>query len=219
MRALRPTARAGFTLLELLVVCALLGTVLGAIVMTLRSTQGSYERGLSRAEVDAQAQRLLERIKAEVRSADRSSVALAPGAPFAASSLDYARAGGWQGGALVVETPRRLRMALAPGELDNGLDDNGNGLVDEQRVELLLDPVGNPLQAIGWGSWLRETAAGELDNGLDDDGNGVVDEPGLWFAYEPATGSLRIQVTLERALPGGRRLTSTKRATLQLRND
>jgi hypothetical protein len=110
-------------------------------------------------------------------------------------------------------------MVPMTGEVEDGLDNNGNGLVDEQRVELRPDPAGDPGLVVGWGNWVRECIEGELDNGIDDDGNGVVDEPGLWLRYDQATGSLTIQVTVERSLPNGVVLTSTKRSVVQLRND
>ena len=106
-----------------------------------------------------------------------------------------------------------------PGELDNGVDDNGNGLVDECRIEFQPDVVGDPGLVIGWGSFVREYLEGEIPNGVDDNGNGLVDERGLCLTYDNASGVLTVRLTLERLDPLGRPLTRTVETAVQVRNN
>jgi hypothetical protein len=209
----------GLTMVEVLFTVLILAMLVGALGMTVQSGSGAYSQGVSTADVEAQARRMVERISRELLDADRSSLVLAPPAPFAATSVDYARCEGYAAGAMLVGPTRRIRMVLQAGEIDNGIDDNGNGLIDERRIELLPDVLGQPGQVVGWGGFVREFLEGELPNGIDDNGNGLVDERGLCLSYDAARGVMTVRVTLERMDPLRRMLTRTVETAVAVRND
>jgi len=211
--------RRGLTLVEVLITALILIMLVGAVGLTVKSGSGAYSQGVSTAEVEAQARRMVDRIARELLDADRSSLLLAPPAPFGATSIDYNRCEGYAAGAMLVGPTRRIRLVLQPGELDNGIDDNGNGLVDECRLELLPDAFGEPDQVVGWGGFVREYLEGELPNGVDDNGNGLVDERGLCLTYDSTRGVLTVRLTLERLDPLQRPITRTVETAVEVRND
>lgn len=209
--------RAGFTLIELSIASLVLIVVLGAMVTALTSGTAVYQEGSDVATVDANAQRLLDRIADELRDADLSSVTPAALAPFGSNTLTFARGRGYAAGALVTGPTEILRSVLDSGELDNGVDDNGNGLIDEQRVELVPD-IAVPGRAIVLGRFVREYAAGELANGNDDNGDGLRDERGLCFLSDGAA-TVTVRLTMERPTRGGRTVLRTLQTAVRIRND
>lgn len=100
---------------------------------------------------------------------------------------------------------------------DNGLDDNGNGLIDERRV-LLVPDTATPAELVSLGSQVRELAEGELPNGLDDNGNGIADEAGLWFRHD-GSGTLTVSLSLERLDGRGGSIVRTLTTSVRMRND
>lgn len=209
--------RSGASLVEIVIAFCVMTMLLGAVGNTVLSGNNAYKQGVSSAVLEGQTRRLLERIASEFADADRSSLNPNPLTPFCTSTISYARCQGWAGGAMVLGPTRRIQLVLEQGELDNGIDDNGNGLIDERRVQLVPDTA-TPGVAIELGGFVRARAAGELPNGVDDNGNGLVDEPGLWFLND-GTGTLTISLTLERLDPWGRLLTRTLQTAVRIRND
>ena len=89
--------------------------------------------------------RLIDRIGREFLAASRSSLVLTPPTAFGGVpddggiQADYRPATGFAGGALQLDPLHSIRLVYAPGEIDDGLDNNGNGLVDECRIVILPD--------------------------------------------------------------------------------
>ncbi|HTF87281.1 MAG TPA: hypothetical protein VK843_02650 [Planctomycetota bacterium] len=219
-RAIHTTVRgrrSGMTLVEVVITACVLAMLLGAVGNTVLHGNNAYKQGLSNAVLEGQTRRLLDRISSEFSDVDRSSLNPNPLAPFWASTVDYARCQGWAGGAMLVGPTRRIQLALEAGEIDNGIDDNGNGLIDERCVVLVPDTAA-PGKTIMLGSYVRECAEGETQNGVDEDGNGLTDEPGLFFRHD-GNGTLHISLTLERPDAWGRLVTRTLRTAVRMRND
>jgi hypothetical protein len=220
--------RAGGSLLEVLVIVAVLALLLAMAGMSVSTSRGAYGQGMLAADAEVQARRALEWIAAELQGASAASVGvdgMAPPPPADAITwLDYREITGFAGSAQMGEQ-RRLQLVLQAGELDDGLDNNGNGLVDECRIELLTDVLGSA-RAAGLIGLVRRLAEGELDNGLDDNGDGQVDEPGfgaLWEPLEPGAsgmrgGSLSLWLSLERKLAGQRAVMRTVRTSVRVRS-
>jgi hypothetical protein len=207
----------GMTMIELVLAVGMLVAIFAALSQTLMSGSGAYQATIDRSDLEAKGERLLTRIVAELRDADRSLLWPNPTGTFGASTLEYRPCEGWAGGARVHGPTHRLQLVLEGGELDNGSDDNGNGLVDEQRLVLVPDTT-LPAQIVPLGSGFAEFLAGEIENGADDNGNGLVDERGLSFASDGGP-NLTIRLTLVRGASGGRVLTGSYETTLRLRNE
>lgn len=211
--------RLGSTLVELLITTLILLGVFGAIGLAVSSGSSAYEQGVAAADVEAQARRMVERIARELMDADRSSLILTPPTPWGAQRVDFQRGEGYAAGALVLGPRRSIRLVYDPGEVDDGLDNNGNGLVDECRVELVPDVLGAPAEAIGWGGFVREYLEGELPNAADDNGNGIDDERGLCMTFDANTNTLTVRLTIERPGPRGSTITRTVETAVLVRND
>ncbi len=216
LRLRRPTARRGLTLLELAIAVVISAILFGATAITVLRADAAYRE----AEVGAEAQRLceqtLDRVARELMNADRSSLVFAPAAPLPATSVSYRRAEGWAGGVLQLGPQRRVRFVRDAGELADGLDNDGDGLVDEGALVLSTDVAAgvevvlvNGVSALG---------AGELANGGDDDGDGLIDEPGFVVLWDAATGTLTIELTLERLAPGRRSIVRSGQIAVRIRN-
>lgn len=225
MRALKhglvgQSRRLGLTMVEVLIVAIILSMLIAGVGLTVRQGSGAYTQGVNAAEVEAGARRLAERIARELVDASSDPTRLNCSIPQAGPSwVEYQRCQGFDAGAVIWTPTRRLQLVLQPGELDNGVDDNSNGLVDEHRVELRPDWEFEPDMTVGWGGFVREYLEGEVPNNLDDNGNGLADERGLCLEWNEALGLLTVRVTLERLDSLGRPLTRTIETAVQIRND
>lgn len=208
----------GFTLVELLISAVIIGMMVGVLGLTITTSSGAYTQDFLNSHVDSIVRRTIDHATVELITADRSSVAIAPPAPFGATSIEYRRGMGF-GGGLVTSPTRRLELQLMPGELDDGIDNDGNGLVDECRVVFTPDLDGAPGMTVTRANYVRELLEGELPNGIDDNGNGVADEGGLFITFDPATGLATVELTLERISTEGRFVTRTARTSVRVRND
>lgn len=214
MRPPSSSAHAGFTLVELILAAALtsvIGLALGVVVFTSAS---SYERGAMDADLEERVSRTLERVSEELRFVDRELLDPALSAPFAASFATYQRVVGYADGVPVHGEPLRIALQLDPHEVDNGIDDDGDGLTDERRVVRIESPDLPEERTTVWCDDVSGLLEGELPNGLDDNGNGLVDEPGLCFELDGDT--LVIRLTLERGAPGGRVEARTSETAIRL---
>jgi len=209
----------GFTLIEA-VIASVLGTIMfGSMVMAIQRGAGVFEQSVANNDVDSRAARALDRITREILGA--SSGSLNPtletpvGAPTVwSSTLDYQEPASWAG-AVVLGQTIRITLELEDGEIDNGLDDNNNGLIDERQIVRIVDPGPNEQRTVllnGVSAFLE----GELANGLDDNANGLIDEQGLSFDLTGST--LNVRLSLERIGPGQRLIVRTQIASIAFRN-
>jgi len=165
-RALHRT-RAGFTLLEMIISVGLVALVVTNIVMAMDSSTKAYEAGASRVEVEDQARRTLDRIALAVMGSSREGLAPGQEFPFDTDSLTYQLNLGYQDGEVVWSDPERIRREevaaqitwsknpgipgeqrvvwtkwvseYMKGEVLNGIDDNGNGLIDEKGLSFTIE--------------------------------------------------------------------------------
>ena len=191
--------KAGMTLLEVAITLSLLGVVGTGIFMVLDSTSSAVETGVTSSELTAQGRRAMDRMTELLSQTRRASVLpAAPGAQAPASTrrIDFPRVVGFNAGVAAWSNTERLEFQYVPGEVDDGVDNNGNGLIDEGRVVWTTD-LGLPTQrSVNLVSSVSEFFDGEfLDGFNDENGNGLVDERGLCFEFD---GDLvRIRLSLQ----------------------
>jgi prepilin-type N-terminal cleavage/methylation domain-containing protein len=207
--------RSGFSLVELMVAMLILAALLGAMGMTIMQGSGAFQQGVAANVVESQARRGLDRIAAEFLAAETASLTPAPTAPFGASSVDFDKVTGFAGGVATV-VPMRMEFQRDPGELDDGIDNDGDGVIDEGRV-VLMENFGqaNQVNRVLCTN-VRELAEGELANVMDDNGNGLEDEGG--FSLELQGETLNIRLSLERLDPDQNSLIRTIETSVLLRN-
>jgi prepilin-type N-terminal cleavage/methylation domain-containing protein len=212
-----PTRRAGFTLVEVAIAMTVLGLILGAIGLTALRGKENFRQGVSVAVIEARAERLLDRIAEELRYAGRDSLPVLPLPPAGASTIEFRACEGFDGAATLWSNRTSIARVADPRDPEDGIDNDGDGVVDEGQVVLTRN-LGEPDQiAVVIGGGVRRFLQGEEANVLDDNGNGLLDERGLSFALD-GTSSLTIRLSLEAVDPRGLPLVRTVQTTVSMRN-
>jgi hypothetical protein len=217
MRPNRSTS--GFSLVELAIAASLLAVVVGGAMMVFDSTGRACQSMAIDSELLTSARRTLNRIAELVRLSRRSNVLPAvPGAesPFSTSQIDFQPAAGFAGGAAVWGASQRIEFQYSPTDPDDGVDNDGNGLVDDGRVVWTTN-LGLPGErSTVLSHWVPEFQAQETQDGTDQNGNGLIDERGISFDF--AGSRLTIRLTLERVANGRRHLMQSAQRTIAFRN-
>lgn len=159
--------RAGYTLIEAMVGIALVSLLSLMAAMLVRMTRTSQVADVSAIELEDQAYRLLDRIQYAIIGTDRDKLFPDPVTPIHSSELSYEVVIGVEDGEVVWGDPERIGLEAADskrlvwnrnpgeadeqrsiwcnvvrpfieGELPNGIDDNGNNLVDEKGLSFTL---------------------------------------------------------------------------------
>ena len=128
----------GFTLLEAIIALALLATVVILVSSALLEGDKAYWEESSRTQLEATLSNNLDEVVGLLR--ETSPGTFTPSAPMGAPLLQYRVVVGFASGAPVWSDPRTAGFEYDPMELDNGVDDDGDGYVDEGKVAL-RDPV------------------------------------------------------------------------------
>lgn len=210
-------SRRGLSLLELAIAVVISAMLFGAAAITVLRADSAYREAEAGAETERSCEQALERIGREFMNAERTSLALTPGGLLPATTIGYRRAQGWAAGVLQLGPERRIRFERDATEFADGLDNDRDGLVDEGVLILTPDAaaVGADVVLV---TGVARLSAGELPNGIDDDGDGLVDEPGFFAQFDAATGTLTLNLTLERRGPRGRIVVRSGQLSVRIRN-
>ena len=121
----------GLTLLEVMITCVILVLILGTILASLMAAQNAYTAGTRLSAGQSNARRAMNEVAGELRLADPTSVIITT-EPGGSERLDFNMNIDFQNGAAVFSVdPVVYSFQYDIGELDNGIDDDGDGLVDE----------------------------------------------------------------------------------------
>jgi hypothetical protein len=204
------------TLIEVAIALTLTATIVMAVAISAQSASRSYQGEGLRSTVDTQAHRALDFVTRELAEAERATLNPFPDPALASDSLTYRKSLGFADGAALWGPWMQLSTQLEAGEIDDGLDNNRNGLADE-RVLVWTERLGqaDQRQTIRVHA-IAELAEGELANGMDDDGDGLDDEPGLVFSIDRDV--LTVQLTLARRDAQGRTVTKSVLTAVRVRN-
>jgi type II secretory pathway pseudopilin PulG len=182
-------------MVEMIIATTVLAIFLSALGLAAVRSSDAYEEGAAAAELNAGLNRALEVIVREFEDVVRSELDPQPLAPNGADSVDFRVATGYADDAILWGNERRIAWEIEPGEVDDGLDNDGDGLIDEGRVVWTEDPdTLDAMRRVLIGG-VRELDEGEIANGLDDDGDGLIDERG--FALVLQGDVLRIRLCIE----------------------
>jgi hypothetical protein len=204
-------AAAGFTLVEALMAATFLAVLFLAVVQTSSRASEAFDEGSTEHTLSTTTHRCLERMARAIELDDGSILAGGVTTAFGDDQVVFRNPLDFVGGN-VVWGEFQIFAEREPGELDDGIDNDGDGLVDEFRV-VLLEPSGVRLVLA---SGVTELLEGELPNGEDDNGNGLTDEAGLSFSAQGSVITLRL--TCQRQDDGGRLLVKTAETAVRLRN-
>jgi prepilin-type N-terminal cleavage/methylation domain-containing protein len=210
----RPTRR-GFTLLELVLSIALIAMVLGSSLAMTLVGRNAYVATTLQAVADSKGRQVLQRLAKELENADDGNILLDPGIN-GGSAMEFAPIVDVVGGALIFGNPVRIQRNPSPTDPDDGVDNDGNGIVDDGLILLTRDVGGADQNSAVLCSGVRELLEGEIADGDDDNGNGLIDEAGL--SIRRAGKLVTIRITIEQPGPGGTTALSTLETSINLRN-
>lgn len=218
MRAPRtPTGRAGFTLVEMTVAAALLVLLLSSALMAARGGMGAFRATQDASDVETRVRRALDRVVFELLSAARSELLPAYDdldGDFGTDDLSFAKVIGLDGTTPLYGPVHRLAFEYAPGESNDGLDNDGNGLIDDGVLVLTRD-VGGTEHRVVLCRGVREFLEGEVADGGDNNANGVSDEAG--FNVHRVGEVLFVRLSLEAPGETGT-IVRTLETSVRLRN-
>ena len=210
-------ANRGFTLLELAITMGIAGLLLSSLASVLDSSKSTYGRGSAMAQVQNEARRTLDRVAAELENGGFGTLLPNP-VGVAIDDLVFQTATGIDAatGALLFGNSSRLRFVYETGEMNNGLDDDGDGLIDEGCLVLTRNyMLANEVRVV-LAHDVAELLEGESANGGDDNGNGFADERG--FCMTRSGDLLTVRLTLARPVSGGDPAMASVETALRLKN-
>jgi hypothetical protein len=209
--------RKGFALLDIAMSLAILTVLFGALVQVNRSTLNTYTLTSAQTLLQTQARRAIDRVSAELENAGLSTLQPDPIVTWTDNLVFQAATGvNPATGALTYGPPQQLSWQLEPGEVNNGLDDNNNGLIDEGELVLTRNYLQADQQNIVLAHRVAKLLEGEIANGADDNGNGLVDEHGFCVFREG--NLLHIRLTLQKCIRPGQIIQATVDTGVRLRN-
>ncbi len=205
----------GFTLIELMIGTTVVAGLFYAIATTSLSASNTYDETMRRARLVTKAHKVLDRISDEFVEAELTTITPAlPG--VGASTITYRVPGSLAGSVITWSGNRTIAFQTDAGEFDDGIDNNGDGRIDEGVVLFTIDAGLATQKQVTLCHDVRSLLGGELSNLGDDNGNLMVDERGLVF--ELTANVLTIRLTLEDIDEDGNTLSKTVQTSVRIRN-
>lgn len=211
----RDGPRSAFTAVELLLAVTLLGLMLASAAQVVTKSSDAYRTNRAIRRLEQRAHKALDRVLTELAATgvgylDPPTV---EGIPYTVLEYDTVLL---QGTIAVAGPTSRLSLEMEAGEVDDGVDNNGNGLVDDRILVLTRDVGGPAEQRVVLCRGVRELLEGELPDGLDNNGNVLGDEPGFHLVRNGR--ALTVRLTLEGIGPQGEPLACTLETSAMMRN-
>ena len=211
----RPTlgaTRSGMTLIETAISITLLVTVFGSTAVLLDTTSGAYQTTTVATTMDSVAGTALRGISGALQGASGDIVIL-----VTPSMIEFQRGVGYLNGSVDWGDVEQIGFEYGPGEVNDGIDNDGDGLVDEGRIVHILRPGAadeeRNILCTGVREWLEGEAPGNL---VDDNGNGLTDEAGL--AFDLTGDGVSVWLTVERMDSNGALIVRTVERFVAFRN-
>ena len=216
-------SRTGLTVLELLIAVVLLSVVMGGVFNAADRGIALFNESSVRGDVTMRSSRTIHRIAKEMRAIWGNTLVpdlfppAAGGPNIGNREVEFRSADSYAAGAVNGGSPTKIQWEMEPTELDNGIDDDGDGLVDEGLIVLLRNfGLGNEIRVV-LANGVREFLEGEVPgNNVDENGNGLIDEPG--FTLDRVGDEVTIRLSLERIGLDGRPVVRTQQTSITLRN-
>lgn len=129
--------RGGFTVIEVVISVGVLSVLMSLAGLAMMRSANAYQDTTQRTVLEVRVRRALDRILDELVLASETSITPPLAEDFASDTITFEPVADIAGGFAVLGAPITLRLEPVPGDPVNGMDDNGNGLVDEQMVVLI----------------------------------------------------------------------------------
>lgn len=212
----RPARKAGFSLVELMIVITLLGAVVGSVLAVMRTSTRAYGVGTTDARLESLASQTLDQIAGRLRASQLATMTPTLSAPFSGTQLDFQPSVGIAAGLTLWGPVERIGFEYSPSDPNDGADNDGDGFIDEGRVAWAQDVGGVGERSIVWANGVAEYLRAETLDTTDENGNGLVDEQGLCFNFDGT--SVIVRLTLQARDASGVTLTRTVQERVYFRN-
>ncbi|MFT7676332.1 MAG: type II secretory pathway pseudopilin PulG [Planctomycetota bacterium] len=214
----RKSSESGMTLIEVIIVSALMVAASGTFMLVANGASGLAEQSIEATQLHQRSTSALARIVGALRTGSLSSFqpALDPELPIFTSDLTSMLVTGTDIDGASLGSPVRIWSELDPLELDDAIDNDGDGLIDERQVSLTVDSGLAGERTIVIAKNVAEYSGGETANGIDDNGNDLADERGLAFWLTDSV--LHVRLTVEHQTTRGDVLQVTRESSINIKN-
>lgn len=206
----------GFTLVEVLLSVVILGSLLGTVFVVQKQGQSAAVASNVQLMTSLKASRLLDRVVRELQGMGGDGATPTQSTSLGTDTLNWQTSRGVNAGLVLWSNTNRFALGMAPGEADNGVDDDGDSLVDERALVLTYDVGTADQRSVTLCDSIAEMAPRETANALDDDGNGVVDERG--FNLHRTGDILEVRITVQGTGPEGSVVSTSVETSFRVRN-
>ena len=207
---------AGLTLVEIVIASVLGALLLGGIYSVVSSSTDTYSTEVVGTDLDRVAAKAIQTIADELSMSGEVAAFPRLSAPLSAAGVVLQKSEGWAGSSILWGPTTAITFDQDLNDPDDGLDNDGDGLVDEGLIVLRINPGAPNEQRVVLARHVREYLEGEVPNGVDDNGNGLVDERGLAISVVGDVWTIRL--TVERRSSNGQVLTRTVETSVTPRN-
>lgn len=211
-----PNGQAGFTFIEVVASVAILSIMGWISLEALGITSRASRRTMHVSELDQRVHRALTRVLRELQEAQVASLVPAATKPLGTSTLSYRCAEVSPQNTIVWGNYRRLELVADPTDAPDGVDNDRDGLVDEQQLRLVIDAGLPSERTTVIVTDVARLLEGEQANALDDNGNDLIDEPG--FSITAQDGVLELRLSLQGRDPDNQLTIRTSETTVCPRN-
>jgi hypothetical protein len=209
-------SRAGFTLIEVAIAALIFVMMMSMLGVVSVTSQSAYSSATVTSKLDGQGRRALTRVADELTTIAGSLMNPNPTGNGGTDQIEFQQAIGVVNGVVTWGPLTRIGFEYEIGEVDDGQDNDGDGLVDEGVLAFTRDVGGPNEKRVVICRDVREMGVGETLNGVDDNGNGVVDEGG--FNIQRVGDVMVLRLWLETALGHDETMARDHVATVRLRN-
>jgi prepilin-type N-terminal cleavage/methylation domain-containing protein len=207
----------GYTLIEVSIVLTILTVVLTGAMTVMRQGEQNFEQTVSTTVANTKGNRAINTLARRLAGAGQGTITPSVVAPFSSEKIQFQVVSGWTGAPSWTED-LELRLQYDPAELNNGLDDDSDGFIDECEVILIENQGTADESQTVLVRRVQELLQGEAANGLDDNGNGLIDERGFCVEQIGDGSGLTLRLSVQRRRPGGGVDLQTVQTTVWLRN-
>jgi len=189
-------ARGGFALTELGMSILLLGSMMLMAGFAADRGLGVLRQHRGEQQLIGSVQRTLQRVTRELEFGGLGAMTPRNASPLWADNLSFRICRGYDddAAALAWSAERLLRLEYEPGEADDGMDNDGDGLIDEGQLVWIENEGTADEQRIVIAHGVAEYQQGETLDGDDDNGNGLVDERGFTLTFEDELVTVRLSL-------------------------
>jgi type II secretory pathway pseudopilin PulG len=205
------------TLMEMVVAMAIAAVLLALTSGVITTSTDNYKEAIVLSRMESEVRIALDRVASMLQEASRESLMPNNLGFTPLSSIEFETPLGLTPAGVVFGSPVRILTELRQGEFADGIDNDGNGVVDDSDLIMVKNFGMTTEQRWVLATGVPTLSEGESWTGTDDNGNGMIDESG--FAIQVIGQTCRIALTVKARSPISERILTRSLATaIKLRN-